>query len=488
MKDRNPEWKAAVIEKNGKGDETGRQQQEEKNNTTEKPLTKDAPQAPAGVTERRFRETDLPAHFIERRKRPRISTEQRPPQAPPRLADYEPIIGKPELDEIRFLARHLRGKTVKMVNSTAVGGGVAEILNRVVPLMNELEIPTRWDVITGGNDFFEVTKGFHNALQGGEYNLTQQIKDIFIAYTEQNRQRMEFAEDLFVIHDPQPVGLIRSKSPNRGKWIWRCHIDLSNPHPGVWDFLKPMVEQYDASIFSAPAFARQLASPQYLFYPSIDPLSEKNKDLPEEYVNKVCDDFGIDRSRPVITQISRFDRLKDPVGVVESYKLVKKYVDCQLVLAGGGATDDPEGAVVLQEVMEAAGDDPDIIVLNLPPWSALEINALQRASTVIVQKSLKEGFGLTVAEGLWKEKPIVAGAVGGIPAQIIHKFTGVLVHSVEGCAYQIRYLLTHPEFAAQLGRNGKEHAKENFLITVNVKRWLLLFQILLGMAKLSSTL
>ena len=309
-----------------------------------------------------------------------------------------------------------------------------------------------------------------------------------MAYSEQNRKRMEFAEDLIVIHDPQPVGLVRSKSQTQGKWIWRCHIDLSNPHPGVWDFMKPMVEQYDATIFSAAAFTRQLAIPQYLFYPSIDPLSEKNKELPEEYINKVCDDFGIDRSRPVITQISRFDRLKDPVGVVESYKLVKKYVDCQLVLAGGGATDDPEGAVVLQEVMEAAGDDPDIIILNLPPWSALEINALQRASTVIVQKSLKEGFGLTVTEGLWKEKPVVAGAVGGITSQIVHKLTGVLVHSVEGCAYQIRYLLTHPEFAAQLGKNGKAHAKENFLITVSLKRWLVLFQILLGMAKPNAVL
>jgi trehalose synthase len=482
MKRKNPERETAVLDKNEKTGATS-PERPEKTKIAEKPVTQKVAQAAAGVMERRFRQTDLPAHFIERRKRPRINTQQPPPQAPPRLEDYESIIGKPELDEIRFLARHLQGKTIKMVNSTALGGGVAEILNRLIPLMNELEIPTRWDVITGGNDFFEVTKGFHNALQGGEYNLTQQIKDIFMSYTEQNRQRMEFAEDLFVIHDPQPVGLIRSKSQTRGKWIWRCHIDLSNPHPGVWDFLKPMVEQYDATIFSSPAFTRQLANPQYLFFPSIDPLSEKNRELPEEFVNKVCDDFGIDRSRPVITQISRFDRMKDPVGVVESYKLVKKYVDCQLVLAGGGATDDPEGATVLQEVMEAAGDDPDIIVLNLPPWSALEINALQRASTVIVQKSLKEGFGLTVTEGLWKEKPVIAGAVGGIPTQIIHKLTGVLVHSVEGAAYQIRYLLTHPEFAAQLGKNGKEHVKENFLITVNLKRWLLLFQILLGVAK-----
>lgn len=485
MKDRNP-GKTAMIDENGKGEEARHAQREDTDVALD--AVKATTLAPPPGVERRFRQTDLPAHFIERRKHPLINKEPPPLAAPPRFEDYEAIIGKPELDEIRFLARHLRGKTVKMINSTAVGGGVAEILNRLIPLMNELEVATRWDVITGGNDFFEVTKGFHNALHGGEYNLTQQIKDIFMAYSEQNRRRMEFAEDLVVVHDPQPVGLVRSKSPGHGKWIWRCHIDLSNPHPGVWDFLKPMVKQYDATVFSAPAFTRQLASPQYLFYPSIDPLAEKNKELPEEYVNKVCDDFGIDRSRPVIAQISRFDRLKDPAGVVEAYKLVKKYVDCQLVLAGGGATDDPEGAVVLQEVMEAAGDDPDIIILNLPPWSALEINALQRASTVIVQKSLKEGFGLTVTEGLWKEKPVVAGAVGGITSQIVHKLTGVLVHSVEGCAYQIRYLLTHPEFAAQLGKNGKAHAKENFLITVSLKRWLVLFQILLGMARPNDTL
>jgi len=220
-----------------------------------------------------------------------------------------------------------------------------------------------------------------------------------------------------------------------------------------------------------------------LFYPCIDPLSEKNKPVDEELVQKVCEDFGIDRSRPIITQISRFDRLKDPVGVIQAYKLAKKYVDCQLVLAGGGATDDPEGAAVLAEVMEAAGDDLDIIILNLPPWSATEINALQQASTIVIQKSLKEGFGLTVTEALWKGKPTIAGAVGGIPTQVIHKLTGVLVHSVEGCAYQIRYLLTHPDFARQLGKNGREHVKENFLITSNIRRWLVLFQLLLGMAK-----
>jgi trehalose synthase len=421
-----------------------------------------------------------PAPLRERRKRPRISETPPAPPPPPRLDDYEPIIGKPQLDELRYLARPLRSKTVKMVNSTSMGGGVAEMLNRLIPLLSELEVVTRWDVITGGNDFFEVTKAFHNALHGGEYVLTKEARDIFLSYNEQNRQRMQFTEDLFVIHDPQPAGLIRSREPNRGKWMWRCHIDLSNPHPDVWGFLRPLIEEYDATVFSSPAFSRQLMVPQYLFYPCIDPLSEKNKELDAGYIQKVCDDFGIDRSRPIVTQISRFDRLKDPVGVIQAYKLAKKYVDCQLVLAGGGATDDPEGAIVLQEVMDAAGEDPDVIILNLPPWSALEINALQRASTVVVQKSLKEGFGLTVTEALWKGRPTIAGAVGGIPTQVIHKLTGVLVHSVEGCAYQIRYLLTHPEFAEQMGKNGREHVKENFLMTSNVKRWLLLFQILLG--------
>lgn len=402
-----------------------------------------------------------------------------PPPAPsPHLDDYVRIIGQAPLDALRFLARDLKGKSIKMVNSTAVGGGVAEMLNRLVPLLSELDVPTHWDVITGGNDFFEVTKAFHNALHGTSYDLSKAAQEIFLTYNEQNRERLQFEEQMVVIHDPQPVGLIRSREKTPASWVWRCHIDLSNPDPHVWDFLRPFVERYDAAIFSSQSFARQLPIPQYLFYPCIDPLSEKNKELPGEVVQKICDEFGIDRSRPIVTQVSRFDRLKDPVGVVQAYKLAKKYVDCQLVLAGGGASDDPEGAAVLQEVKQVAGNDPDIIILDLPPWCALEINAIQRASTIVVQKSLKEGFGLTVTEALWKGKPTIAGAVGGIPNQIIHKLTGVLVHSVEGCAFQIRYLLTHPDFAKRIGASGREHVKENFLMTTNVKRWLLLFRIL----------
>jgi trehalose synthase len=413
-------------------------------------------------------------------RRRKLPTSRTPPASPPppKLADYEPIIGNAELDELRLLAADQRGKTVKMVNSTAMGGGIAEMLNRLVPLLAELEVPTHWEVITGGNDFFEITKGFHNALQGGDYHLTPEIEQIFLGCNERNRERMRFDEDLVVIRDPQPAALIRARQDTHGKWVWRCHIDLSNPNRDVWEFLRPMVEQFDATIFSSPSFARQLSVPQFLFFPCIDPLSEKNKELDDSVVQKVCDDFGIDRSRPIVTQVSRFDRLKDPVGVIRAYKMAKQYADCQLVLAGGRASDDPEGAAVLQEVTAAAGDDPDIIVLDLPPWAALEINALQRASTIVVQKSLREGFGLTVTEGLWKRKPTIASAVGGIPNQIIHKLTGVLVHSVEGCAYQIRYLLTHPEFAKQLGESGREHVKENFLMTTDVKRWLLLLRIL----------
>jgi len=415
---------------------------------------------------------------IERRRKPRAWETPPAPVPPPHLDDYKSIVGDAEIDELRFLARDLRGKTLKMVNSTAVGGGVAEMLNQMVPLLNEVEVNTHWDVITGGNDFFEVTKAFHNALQGSEYRLTQQTRDIFLMNNEQNRQRLQFNEDFIAIHDPQPAPLISSRGEPQQRWIWRCHIDLSNPNAEVWGFLRPLIEKYDAAIFSSQSFARQLPIPQYLFYPCIDPLSEKNKEIEENFVQQVCEEFNIDRSRPIVTQVSRFDRAKDPVGVILAFKQARKYVDFQLVLAGGGATDDPEGAAVLREVRETAGDDPDIIILDLPPWCALEINALQRASTIIVQKSVKEGFGLTVTEALWKGKPTIAGAVGGIPNQIVHKLTGVLVHSIDGCAYQMRYLLTHPEFARQLGENGRAHVKENFLMTTNVRRWLLLLRIL----------
>ena len=391
------------------------------------------------------------------------------------LDDYAELLGAGEIEELRALAKPLRGRSIEMVNSTAVGGGVAEILNRLVPLAEELGLIIKWDVMSGGEDFFEVTKSFHNALHGAPYHASPRDFEIFLAYNERNCATLPLDAEFVVIHDPQPAALIEARRPGVNHWVWRCHIDLSHPHRGVWDFLEKFVCRYNGAMFSSPEFSRQLPIPQYLFYPAIDPLSEKNCELEREFVAQVLVRYRIDPQRPILTQISRFDRLKDPVGVIRAYRIVKRYFDCQLVLAGGSASDDPEGSMVLKEVLREADNDPDIRVIELPAWAPLEVNALQRASTIVIQKSLREGFGLTVSEALWKKKPVVASAVGGIPTQIIHKHTGMLANSVEGTAYQIRFLLSHPEIATKLGENGHEHVKENFLITQKLKRYLTLF-------------
>ena len=391
-----------------------------------------------------------------------------------KIAEYSRFIRPQNFDELMLLAEKAAGKRVRMVNSTAVGGGVAEILTRVVPLYNELGIKTKWDVIKGSGPFFGVTKTFHNALHGIKSDISTEMFKVFQETTAANLAEMSFDEDVVIVHDPQPAGLIAAKERSKAKWVWRCHIDTSHPQADVWDFLKGYIEKYDASVFSTPWFARKLAAPKYFIYPAIDPLAEKNRDLSAAEIETVARKYKLDRSRPIITQISRFDYLKDHLGVIEAYKLVKRHNDCQLVLAGGGATDDPEGGQVLNQVQEAAKNDPDIHILLLPPYADLEINALQRASTVIVQKSLREGFGLTVTEALWKAKPVVASAVGGITLQIIHNFTGLLVHSIEGTAYQIRYLINNPQAAKKMGEYGREHVREKFLITRKLRNYLAL--------------
>lgn len=394
--------------------------------------------------------------------------------AAPKLNDYIPVVGEAEIEELKALALAADGKRMKHVNSTAVGGGVAEILHRLVPLLNELGIKARWEVIKGGSDFYAATKAFHNALHGKTETIRQEMFDVFREYNAQNAETMDFEEEVVVIHDPQPAALVEDRKRSSGKWVWRCHIDVSNPDPRVWGFLKPWIEVYDAAIFSAPSFAQSLAIPQYLIPPSIDPLAQKNRDLSPEEVARVFQRFGIDLQRPVIVQISRFDRLKDPFGLVEAYRMVKKRVDCQLVLAGGGATDDPEGVEVLNELNALKGNDPDLFILLLPASSDLEINALVRGASVVVQNSKKEGFGLTVAEALWKGKPVVTRPVGGITQQVQHGLTGLMVQSSEGLAYHIRYLLAHPEVAQRLGHFGREHVRHNFLITRHLRRYLLL--------------
>jgi len=392
-----------------------------------------------------------------------------------RINDYAPIVGSSTIEELYLLAERLRGKTVQNINSTAVGGGVAEILSRMLPLLQDLGVDISWDVIKGNERFFSLTKRIHNALHGVAETFGPGELDYLVEVNRQNAKEVLRGAEITFVHDPQPVALVEEKRSRGGQWIWRCHIDFTNPQPDVWEFLWTFIESYEAAVFSAPAFSRPLSIRQVLISPSIDPLSDKNKELPQDLIDSVCERFGLNRDRPVVTQISRFDYLKDPVGVIRAYKMVKEHVDCQLVLAGGGATDDPEGMKVLAEVRQEAADDPDIFVLFLPPGSDIEINALQRASDVILQKSLKEGFGLTVAEALWKAKPVVASAVGGIPLQIAHKYSGILSHSIEGTAYYIKQLLNAPQYAERLGMNGREHIKNNFLITRHIRDYLLLF-------------
>jgi len=392
-----------------------------------------------------------------------------------RIADYEPIVGAETINELKLLAHKLEGRVIQNINSTSVGGGVAEILGRMVPLLQDLGVDSRWDVVRGGEKYFQITKKFHNALHGREVEIAREDYEIFLETTRQNIEQMEFYGDIVFIHDPQPVALVEKRKYLKNRWVWRCHIDFTDPDPEIWNFIKSFVEQYDASVFSAPSFAQPLPIRQFLISPSIDPLSNKNRELSEEEINSVLEKLNISTDKPIITQISRFDYLKDPFGVIEAFRLVKKYVDCRLILAGGGAVDDPEGNKVFQEVLEKAENDPDILVLLLPPASDLEINALQRASTVILQKSLREGFGLTVAEALWKAKPVVASAVGGIPLQITHKYSGLLSHTVQGTAYWIRQLLHSPDYARRLGENGKAHIKQNFLLTRHLRDYLLLF-------------
>ena len=391
------------------------------------------------------------------------------------LAEYIPVVGKTVIDELKLLAKHMEGRSVLNINSTAVGGGVAEILNRLLPLMRELGVDARWEVMRGGEKFFWVTKKFHNALHGAPESLTPEMIETFWETSQENMREMACDADIVFIHDPQPIALVNKRNGHKGKWIWRCHIDVSHPQPDAWNFLYQFINRYDASVFSAPQFSPELPIRQVMISPSIDPLSDKNKDLPRETIDDVLHRFGIKSDKPIVTQISRFDFLKDPVGVIRAYRIVKRTIDCQLILAGGTATDDPETDVVLKQVREESGDDPDIHILLIPPGSDIEINALQRASAVVMQKSIREGFGLTVAEALWKARPVVASAVGGIPLQIKHKYSGMLCHSVEGAALALRQLLNNTDFAQELGQRGREQIRAHHLLTRHLQEYLLLF-------------
>lgn len=392
------------------------------------------------------------------------------------LKEYANVAGHDVIDHLRQLVNQISGLRIVHVNSTRVGGGVAEILYKLVPLMQELGLETSWEVIEGNDDFFQCTKNMHNALQGDRVQISPEL---YRAYEDTNRQNAETlrpvleSADVVFIHDPQPAPLLHLCPNRKGKWIWRCHIDLSRPHRPVWKYLREVVKDYDASIFSLSGFARMLDHPQYLIPPSIDPLSDKNTELPEDEIKKICSDLDIDPSRQIILQVSRFDRFKDPIGVIQAFRMARRYYpDLLLVLAGGSATDDPEGTIVLNEVKNFAGNDPAIRILELPPDAHRTINALQRTAGIVMQKSLKEGFGLTVTEAMWKGRPVIGGNVGGIRLQVINHHTGYLVNTPEGAALRLTYLLERPDRLTEMGRKAREFVRENFLITRQLREYL----------------
>lgn len=393
------------------------------------------------------------------------------------LQPYEDVVGPIVISQLRQFARDLAGARVVHVNSTRVGGGVAEILAWLIPLMRDLGIDASWEVIEGNEPFFHVTKSFHNGLQGVAAPLTNRMIETYeqtvAANAERLRSTLEDADFVF-IHDPQPARLLELCPNRKGKWIWRCHIDASHPYRKIWKYLQGKVQGYDASIFSMPEFAQPLPHPQFLIAPSIDPLSEKNCPVSASEIASTLQRYEIPDDRPLLTQVSRFDRFKDPIGVIEAFKLLSEVIDAQLLLAGGGATDDPEGAAVLEEVEDAAQGDPRIQILLLPGDAHRTINALQRASTLVLQKSLQEGFGLTVTEAMWKGKPVIGGNVGGIRLQVHNYHTGFLVNTPEGAALRMRELLRRPELIKRMGDTARGFVKDNFLLTRHLREYLTL--------------
>jgi trehalose synthase len=397
------------------------------------------------------------------------------------LADYTHIVGKDLTEKIRELAEPLKGKRVLHVSATAFGGGVSEILYTLVPLMRDVGIDAHWHVIFGKEEFFNATKLLHNALQGAEETLSDEQWEIFDEINAMNAEGLQGEWDVVIVHDPQPIGLRRGALAKGGKWIWRCHIDLSTPNPAPIERLLPMIEEYDASVWHMEQYVpndmgrhREAVN---IIPPAIDPLSPKNMAFSPEDAAFVCRQFGIDVDRPLITQVSRFDPWKDPIGVIDAYREVtEKVPEAQLAMVGSMATDDPEGMEYFQKTFEYAGGDEDIKILsNLNNVGAIEVNAFQSQSDVCLQKSIREGFGLTVTEALWKGRPTVAGNVGGIPLQIEDGVSGYLVDSPSECAQRCVEILGDPGLGKQLGREGKEHARRRFLTPRLLRDWLQLF-------------
>jgi trehalose synthase len=377
------------------------------------------------------------------------------------------------VDSIRRAAAPLRGAVVQHINSAAVGGGVAEILKRLVPLMQDVGLKPRWDVLQGTDEFFAVTKTFHNAFHGQAVEIHDEMFNIYREVTRQNLHLVDKTADFVILHDQQPLGLSELRPVHPGRWIWYCHIDPVDCHPLVWSFLRNYAARCDAAVYHLEDYIKKDAgSRPYVMPPAIDPLSDKNREISEAERRSVLEQLGVPGDLPLVVQISRFDRLKDPSGVIRSFRMVRERVPCRLVLAGGGAGDDPEGVQVLAEVHREAAGDPDIMVMELSPTADLDINALQRSAAVVVQKSVREGFGLTVTEGMWKGRPVVASPVGGIRIQVLDGVTGLAALGDQAVADAVVRLLQDTALAQSLGRAGREHVRRNFIIPVYLKRLL----------------
>jgi len=387
------------------------------------------------------------------------------------IEDYEQWVGAETVDRIMRKAEGLQHLHVSNVNSTFYGGGVAELLTSFTLLMNSVGIKTGWRAIQGAPDFFSITKKMHNALQGGEINLSDRKMKIYedVIYENSVRNHLE-GHNMVIIHDPQPLPMVNYYKKS-GPWIWRCHVDLSNPNRDLWNYLLPFIEKYDAVILSIEEYRQRLETPQVFFMPAIDPFSILNREMSEEEMRERLNHYKIPTDLPLVVQISRFDRWKDPEGVIQAFKLARKQVDCTLVLLGNVATDDPEGA----EVYESLLDSREERIVILSHQDTALVNALQRKATVVLQKSIREGFGLTVSEAMWKGTPVIGGNVGGICYQIENGVNGYLVSSVQEAAKRIVQIMTDESLRQRLGRSARETVRKKFLLTRYLEQYLDLF-------------
>ena len=387
-----------------------------------------------------------------------------------RIDDYRQVAPPGAVDIILKLAERARGRRLLHLSGGRFGAGAPEALQPLVPLLNDVGVDAAWEITGGDPVFYATATSLQSALEGGERVLDDEALGHWMEMNRINAKKLRLEADVVVVHDVQPASIVGSR-PEGGRWIWRCHFDCSTPQRRAWGVFRGIVEQYDAAMFALPRFGRRLAIPQYVIHPSIDPLSEKNRELAPREVARILQAQGVPQDRPLLVQIGPFTRHADPLGVVNAYRLVTKHHPVRLVLAGT-AGDDPGSLDVVAELRRAAEHDPDILVRELPPDAQLQINALQRAATIVLQKSVHEGFGLGAAEAMWKGKPVIGGFAGGLPNQIVYDVTGYTVHSVEGAAFRIRHLLNNPEIAARMGAAGRELVRRQFLVTRHLTDYL----------------